>query len=217
MGASNEYYQSRFVFDSRRDAVWKEICRYLQKRYIPKQSSILELGAGYCHFVNYIEGREKHAWDLSQDIRRYADSDVTTHVGSCLSLNGIKDNQFQIVFASNLFEHLSQTELRQTLAEIRRVLQPEGKLVVIQPNFKFCFKDYFDDYTHIQVFTHIGLSDLLRASGFTIQDLKPRFLPFSMKSKFPKISWLVRLYLHSPIKPFAGQMLVVAANQTKEK
>jgi hypothetical protein len=31
-----------------------------------------------------------------------------------------------------------------------------------------------------------------------------------MKSNLPKAGWLVRMYLQSPIKPFAEQMLVVA-------
>jgi ubiquinone/menaquinone biosynthesis C-methylase UbiE len=97
-----------------------------------------------------------------------------------------------------------------TLTEIKRVLKTNGKLIIIQPNFKYCAREYFDDYTHLQIFTHIGVTDLLIGLGFSIVDVKPRFLPFSMKSNLPKYTWLVRLYLLSPFKPFAGQMLVVA-------
>jgi hypothetical protein len=31
-----------------------------------------------------------------------------------------------------------------------------------------------------------------------------------MKSRLPKSRWLVRMYLHSPFKPFGAQMLLVA-------
>jgi SAM-dependent methyltransferase len=210
MADRNRYFQSRFRFDPRRDAVWSEICRYLQKRYISKQSSILEIGSGYCHFINQIEGREKHALDLSSEIHRYVAHDVTAHVQSCATMHEIADGSFDVVFASNVFEHLRREEMTAALSEIRRVLKRGGRLVIIQPNFKYCYKDYFDDYTHLQIFTHIALSDLLVSFGFSILDLKPRFLPFSMRSHFPKVAWLVKLYLQSPVKPFAGQMLIVA-------
>jgi ubiquinone/menaquinone biosynthesis C-methylase UbiE len=212
MDDANRYFQSRFIFNPKRDAVWKEICRFLQKRYISEEAKILEIGAGHCHFINQIVGKERHALDVSTELSLYAAPGVISHVQSCVRMDEIEDHYFDVVFASNLFEHLAREETKQTLSEVSRVLHQNGKLILIQPNFKYCYKDYFDDYTHIQVFTHTGLSDLLVASGFSILDLKPRFLPFSMKSNLPKASWLVRLYLQSPMKPFSGQMLVVAKN-----
>ena len=212
----SSYYQSRFVFDARRDTVWKEISGFLQSRYIPEESTVLEIGAGYCHFINQIKARERHALDISNEVRRHAAEGVTPHVQSCTAMDIFSDDHFDVVFASNVFEHLKAEESTAALAEIRRVLKPQGKLVLIQPNFKYCYKKYFDYYTHIQIFTHIGMSDLIVASGFRIADLKPRFLPFSMKSNLPKVGWLVRMYLHSPIKPFAEQMLVVAMKRNGE-
>ena len=41
--------------------------------------------------------------------------------------------------------------------------------------------------------------------------VEPRFLPYSMReSRLPVKPWLVRAYLRSPIRPLAGQMLLVA-------
>jgi SAM-dependent methyltransferase len=216
MADADSYYRSRFTFDSRRDAVWKEIAGFLQKRYIPIHSSILEIGAGYCHFINHVAGREKHALDISDEVLRYAGRGVIPHVQSCTDMQDIEDAHFDVIFASNVFEHLARDETARALAESRRVLNKNGKLIVLQPNFKYCCREYFDDYTHVQVFTDVGLADLLVASGFTILDIKPRFLPFSMKAHLPTNPWLVRLYLQSPFKPFAGQMLIVAVNGGKK-
>ena len=63
---------------------------------------------------------------------------------------------------------------------------------------------------HVTVFTHVSLTDLLSASGFCVEKVVPRFMPFSMQSCLPQWSWAVALYLRSPIRPMAKQMLIVA-------
>ena len=209
------YFATRFGYDPNRDFVWREVCRYLQPRDIPSDGVVLEIGAGYCHFINQIHGRERHALDLSPDLPQRVAAGVQAHVGSCTSLPMFQDGSVDVVFASNLFEHLTREEFSAALQEIRRVLRPGGRLVIVQPNFKYCAPDYFDDYTHLQVFTHLSMSDRLTADGFQIQRIEPRFLPFSMKSRLPKSSTLVWLYLRSPFKPFGAQMLVIAQRARK--
>jgi len=213
MSYGGSYFRTRFVFDAKRDRVWKEICRFLQERYVPAQSKILDIGAGYCEFINNIHGREKHALDTYGKMPEYAGRDVITHVQSSTAMDTFEDGLFDTVFSSNLFEHLTREELSRTLREIRRVLRGGGKLIVIQPNFKYCYMEYFDDYTHLQVFTHIALCDLLETYGFGIVYVEPRFVPFSMKANLPKFPLLIRLYLRSRIRPLAGQMLIVAEKE----
>jgi hypothetical protein len=86
----------------------------------------------------------------------------------------------------------------------------------MQPNFKYCSTTYFDDYTHIQIFTDASLLDFLEAYGFKVIGNYPKFMPVNMKStlrlNLPMLPLLVRSYLHSPFKPFAGQMLMVSQN-----
>lgn len=207
---SSAYFSMRYISDPRRDAVWREVCRYLQARYIPGDSKILDLGAGYCSFINNIKGRERHALDYEPKTSVYGGEGVQFHIQTCTRLVDFRDEEFDIAFASNLFEHLSREETALSLREIHRVLRPGGKLVVLQPNFRYSYKRYFDDYTHLQAFSHTGLCDLLCAYQFEVVDVEPRFLPFSFKGGLPAWPILVRLYLRSPIKPLAGQMLVVA-------
>jgi ubiquinone/menaquinone biosynthesis C-methylase UbiE len=206
----SRYFSTRFGYDQHRDVVWREVCRYLQPRDIPSGGVVLELGAGHGHFINQVRGRMRHALDLSPDLPQRVAAGVEAHVGSCTSLPMFGDGSVDVVFASNLFEHLTREELAATLKEVHRVLRSGGRLVIIQPNFKFCAADSFDDYTHLQVFTHVSLADRLMADGFRILRVVARFLPFSMKSRLPKSSALVWLYLRSPFKPFGAQMLVIA-------
>jgi len=90
------------------------------------------------------------------------------------------------------------------------VLKAGGRLIVLQPNFKYCYREYFDDYTHRLIFTDVSLRDALVAWDFEILKVIPRLLPFSMQSRLPKVPALISLYLRLPVRPLAKQMYVVA-------
>ena len=89
-------------------------------------------------------------------------------------------------------------------------MKSRATLAIVQPNFKYCVSEYFDDYTHCSIYTDLPLRDLLAANGFQIARCVPRFLPLTLKSGVPVHPLLIRLYLASPFKPFAKQMLVCA-------
>jgi SAM-dependent methyltransferase len=177
---------------------------------VPEGGCVLDLGAGYCSFVNHVRAAERHALDASPSFVAHAGPGVTAHVGSCEDLSAFAAGRFDVVFASNLLEHLEWPAIDRTLAEALRVLKPSGRLVLVQPNFRYCPREYFDDYTHRTIFTHVGLADLLSSRGFLVERVDPRFLPFSFKSRAPKWSFLVALYLRLPARPLAKQMLLVA-------
>jgi len=193
-----------------RDRVWKAVTRYLERRFIPKDAAILELGAGYCPFINQVSAKEKYALDQNPIVERHAVSGVRTFVQSCTDLSNLPVEHFDVIFASNLLEHLKLSEASITLTQARKLLKPGGLLILLQPNFAYAYRQYFDDVTHVQIFTHIGLTDFLKLHDFSIRQVMPKFLPFSMRrTRMPTLSWLVTMYLYSPVKPFAGQMLVV--------
>jgi len=203
------YHETRFSHDRKRDIAWKTICKYLQ-RFIGTNETILDLGAGYCDFINNIQGGSKHALDIFPEIKKYASTDVIPYPQSCADLSNFQKESIDVVFASNLLEHLTREDADATLKEIFRVLRAGGRVITIQPNFTYCYRHYFDDYTHIQIYTHAGLSDLLQSHGFSLTYVKGRFLPFSVKTRFPVLPIIIHAYMRSPIKPFAGQMLHVA-------
>lgn len=205
-----DYFQVRFTYRQERKRIWAVLTEYLADLFILPTSVVLDVGAGYCDFINQLKARERHALDTSPIIQKYAALNVVTHVGSCVKMADLTDNYFDIVFSSNLLEHLSRVESIETLNEIYRILKSRGQLILIQPNFRICYKTYFDDYTHIQIFTDRSLSSLIESIGFHLKYCAPKFLPLSIDSKFPKSSWLFKLYLFLPFKPFAGQMLLVA-------
>jgi SAM-dependent methyltransferase len=204
------YHDTRFRNTPERRRLWPVLAAYIQRRFIPEDSTVLDLGAGYCYFANSIRARERHAVDVADVVRDHAGPGVVPHVTSSDSLGELGDGFFDVVFASNLFEHLDRGTLDGTLDEVRRVLRKGGRLIVLQPNFRYCVRSYFDDYTHVQVFTDRSISDVLAGHGLVPETVIPRFLPFSVESRLPVSPLLLAIYLRLPYRPAAGQMLVVA-------
>jgi SAM-dependent methyltransferase len=200
------YHQIRFAYDPRRAAPWRAIARYLQ-RWVDATGNLLELGAGYGEFSKSIQAARKWALDQNPALIEYWGDRITPLIQQALDPLPLASGS---VLASNFFEHFTLEEGREILSEAWRVLRPGGRLIVVQPNFRLEPRRYFDDYTHKTIYTDIGFQDFLKSQGWSIVHAEARFTPFSMKSRFPSAEWLVRLYLASPIRPMAGQFLVVA-------
>ena len=130
-------------------------------------------------------------------------------VASATDLSIFPSASFDVVFASNLLEHLRREAVQQALAEFRRVLRSGGRVILVQPNFRLCAKHYFDDYTHLTPLSDRSLGDLLKVAGFRLVHVQPRFLPLTVKSRVGSLTFLVPLYLRLPWRPLAGQMLLV--------
>lgn len=207
------YATTRYPYFPDRKIVWEEICRYLNRHYISNDSEILELGSGYGDFIGNIHARKRVAIENDIAFKEYLSDypNVTVHyLDAKAALKTFPKRSFDVVFCSNFFEHFEISEVRKLLDLVAVVLKTGGKLVILQPNFQLCSPLYFDDWTHKSVFSHVSLSDLLQCHGFNIYSCIKKFLPFSMKSRLPISRVLVRLYLNSPVKPFAAQFLIVA-------
>ncbi|TFG48154.1 MAG: class I SAM-dependent methyltransferase, partial [Gemmatimonadales bacterium] len=176
------YFKTRFGFDPRRDLVWKEVVRWIQHRFVPPDARVLDAGAGYCNFINNVTAARRCAVDVFTKFPQFANAGVETHISTCTDMSFFEDDSFDVVFASNLAEHLGRSDLILFLGEVRRVLRLGGLLILMQPNFKFCSATYFDDYTHLQIFTDASLYDFLEAYGLPVRESQPRFMPVNMKS-----------------------------------
>ncbi|MGA2795219.1 MAG: class I SAM-dependent methyltransferase [Roseiarcus sp.] len=204
------YHATRFSYDNRRAILWETLARHAFQIYVPPDGAVLELGAGYCDFINRIEAAKKYALDLWPGMAEHAAPGVRTIVGDFTCIDEVADGSLDLIFASNLFEHVTQEALATCIRSAKLKLKRGGRLIALQPNYKYAYADYFDDYTHISVWSHISLSDFFRAQGLRIERVAPRFLPLTVKSALPVHPLLIRAYLASPIKPMGKQMLVVA-------
>lgn len=204
-----ETYQGRYPLLRARRGIWREIVRYVEPD-MPSGGRVLELGAGYCDFINQVTARQKIAFDLNPEMQAFAAPDVDLRIESAIALEGLPDVSIDFAFASNFFEHLSHDDGLSLLRRLHQVLRPGGRLALIQPNHTRCAEHYFDDPTHVTVYSDATMGAFLYEGGFWVRRLEPGLLPFSMKSRLPKWPVLTRAYLRSPLRPWSAQMYVLA-------
>ena len=214
-----QIYSNRFTDDElqQQRRFWIPICRYLET-YFSGRGAILDLGAGYCHFINTVHAGPKYALDVNEEnLKKYAAPDVRIIANSGNDLGSFADASLDTVFASNVYEHfLTREDVLHSFSEVHRVLRDGGRFVVMQPNFAYCAREYFDFFDHRLEFTHRSIAEGLEVAGFDLVKVVDRFLPFTSKSKLPKAAWLVALYLQLPPawKLLGAQMLVVAEKRS---
>jgi SAM-dependent methyltransferase len=204
------YHDSRLTEDPKRNVVWGALWRYYFGARIGQDDTVLDLGCGYGEFINNVRAKRRIALDMWPDFPKHMAPGVETIVAPVTDLSSLEDGSIDYAFASNLFEHISQDDLAAVLEGLRKKLSARGRVTMLQPNYRYCASEYFDDYTHISIWSHISLADFLTANGFEVIEVRPRFLPLTVKSRLPVWPPLIGAYLMSPVKPMGKQMLLSA-------
>jgi SAM-dependent methyltransferase len=211
-------YTNRFGVESeQRQDIWEVLCTDFFQKWVPRDGTVLDLAAGHCEFINNIVAGRRIAVDLNPDVQRRAAPGVQALVLRSDCLEGIDDGSIDIVFVSNFFEHITRDVILSTLVEARRVLKPTGRLLVLQPNVRFCGRDYWQFFDHITPIDDRALAEAFAATGFDVEKCIPRFLPYSTKSRLPSWPSLVRLYLKLPLawRILGAQAFMVATPATR--
>jgi hypothetical protein len=198
-------------FDPRREVLWRGLWKFHFSKYIDPSDCVLELGCGYAHFINNVKAGRRIAIDSWPGFLHYLDEGVEGHVGSASKLAFLEDCSVDFAFASNLFEHLTRDDFSIVLEQLRKKLTARGVLALLQPNYRYAYKEYFDDFTHISVYSHESICAFLKANGYKVVECSPRFMPLTLKGHRIVVSeFLIRVYLSLPVKPLGKQMFVVA-------
>lgn len=191
--------------------LWKTLCREFFQNFISSEDTVVDMGAGFCEFVNSINAKKKIAIDRLS-IVRFAEKDVKI----LKTAEEIEPNSINVVFMSNFLEHLLHIEdVFAAFREVQRMLMQGGKIIIIGPNMRFAYRDYWNFIDHRLALSDLSIEEVLNTLDFKIIKKIPRFLPFSTKSKYPKWNWLVWIYLKVPFlwRFFGKQYLIIGEKQ----
>jgi SAM-dependent methyltransferase len=198
----------------RRAELWRTLCDGFFNRYVQPDATVLDLGAGYCDFINHVRATRRIAIDLNPETPEAAQPGVTVHALPMQALGSvIAPSSVDLAFASNVFEHLrSPDALLEVLRAIFTALRPGGRLIVMQPNVRALGARFWDFFDHTLPLSDRGMTEALTLSGYVVTECRARFLPYTTKSRLPHSALLVRAYLaFRPAQWLLGkQMLVVA-------
>ena len=182
-----------------KQAIWRVLCDDFFSRYVQSTDVVVDIGAGYCEFINNIGAARKIAVDLNPRVHEFAQPGVQVINESCTALASLPDASADVVFMSNFLEHLpSKQMVFDTLAESRRLLRPGGRLMILQPNVRLLPGAYWDFFDHHTPLTERSLVEALTMLDMDIRRVIGRFLPYTTKSLLPQSPALVRLYLRFP-------------------
>ena len=193
-------YANRFNSEGeQRQDIWKVLCDVFFQKWVPTDAAVLDIAAGHCEFINNISAGRRVAVDLNPDVLVRAGEGVEAYVGRSDDMSMIADGSIDRAFISNFFEHIPREVITSTLLEVRRVLRADGRLMVLQPNVRYCARDYWMFFDHITPVDDRALAEAFRATGFDVEVNIPRFLPYTTKSRLPSGPRLVQLYLKVPL------------------
>ena len=212
-------YDARFTtFERvRKNELWKILCRDFLQQFIDEEDTVVDVGALQCEFINNVKCEQRIAVDINIDVKKYASKDVKVVISSVKHLKNLfKENSVDVIFMSNLLEHLdSKEEVFRLLREAYFVLKKRGRLLIMQPDISLIGHRYWDFFDHKVPITYSSLVEVLLVDGYTISFSRYPFLPYSTKVRhLPLWPSLLRIYLKlRPLHYIFGKQFFLSARK----
>jgi SAM-dependent methyltransferase len=139
---------------------------------------LLEIGAGGGRFLKRMQ---KRGWivegvDIDPNLRdKLSKLNIKLHLGDILDLQ-LSGSSYDAIVMSQTIEHVYRP--REVLKEALRLLKPGGKIILTTPNVAGHARNLFgpswrgwEPPRHLHLFSLDTLSNLLKSSGFTIEEV----------------------------------------------
>lgn len=204
----HELEENHWWFIGRRNIIFDLIKDY------PKNIDILEVGCSGGPLLRFLDKhgfRKLHGIDIDEEAIgicrqkgiidiRVADAEKT----------GFKDQQFDIVIASDVLEHIKDED--KALLEWHRILKPFGKLLIFVPAFKFLWSRHDEVNHHFRRYSRSMLTQILEKTNFKIERISYWNFCLFFPTSFIRI--LQRILLSNVKKP-GGQLFEANAFSNK--
>jgi len=183
-------------YESQRRARFAIVQLFERVLGVPFQGRVLDAGCGDGSLVtvlNELSGVQAQGIDIGDNVNFECDA------------LPFANGDFDIAVLYSVIEHVHDPG--NLLSELRRVLSPEGRVVVITPNFDLknlflAARGFFDDPTHVHPYSPESLTKLMEVGGFLKE-----FLGLWTCGKSPRL-WMLSARLQffiGALLPFEGR------------
>lgn len=214
-------YSNRFTDRERKikARLWKCLVNNYLNRFFKEDMSVLDIGCGYCEFINFIKAKKKYGYDIDPFFESFIGPDVEFLLAQRNSSIPLRDNSIERIFTSNFFEHLySRSEIVFILKESFRILKGGGKIIIIQPNIELVGYKYWDFFDHIIPLTDKSLIEAMKMVGFRLDYVKRRFLPYATKESKINSDVFLKTYLKFSIFQYVfGKQSLIIGEKTFDR
>ena len=183
LGTDNWLNQHRFTL----------VTKFMQNS---DKQKLLDYGCGNGLFLQYLLNNN---WSLSlsgfdpyltpkeaNDIKILEDKGICFHKQFNLVANTTSD----VVTALDVIEHIKDD--KKTLIDIRKILKPDGKLLLIIPSHPWLYSLHDAALGHYCRYTHVSIQNVLAEAGFTVVEQRYFFIFLIPPSLFVKYYLLVK-------------------------
>ncbi len=199
------------------------------RNFVPRSARILDYACGTGALTGHLlrSGFSVGACDLSPDSVAYVQKNYAEHPAfygaSTIDDFLAGEVRFDAVVLVELIEHMDATVLTKVMADLRKILAPDGMVIVTTPNdenldsetvYCPCCDHTFHRWQHVSSWNGKTLAAFLAENGF--EAMSTNEVDFSLS----KESGLVRYYLHRMLRVIRRckqQHLMVVAKMAPEK
>lgn len=158
-----------------------QLVSWLCKKVDRSSGRVVDVGCGRGDFTN--------AW-AGLGFDTFGIDGVNAELGAALNFEldmfPVKPHSVDVVFCKSVIEHLHDP--KPMLEEMRKCLRMDGRLIMMCPDWRSYWLNFWDDYTHRQPYDIVSLQDVLRSSGFDIVSAELIFqVPSTWYSKWHKL------------------------------
>ena len=152
----------------------------LLKPFLPKQGTLLDIGAGTGFFLR---AAKKKGWTVTgiepnPSARDLANEKAANSVFDTQALHQLLPNSFDVITLWHVLEHLPNLE--EDIKLFYKLLKPNGRIVVAVPNYKsfdaLYFKEYWAAYDvprHLWHFSQQSISKVFSEIQMNLESTRP--------------------------------------------
>jgi len=151
--------------------------RRYQSKYVDiflPEETVLDIGCGSGIFLELLQERQVNGIGIdtsSEVVMQGLAKGLHIERGDALSYLKKKKNKYDGLILSHIIEHLTPSELINLLELANKRLKPNGRVIVVTPNFKdieVATSTFWLDITHIRPYPLPLLKQLFEYSGFSV-------------------------------------------------